>query len=333
MTPGGSSRRRSPPAIIWMIVGIVVTATLAATTLGLVAWREAQRVAALEAQVAVLGNERETLARQLADLQSTATVLNSRLVSLEENDPVQQLAALEAKLETANDSQEIAELRSSLAEIQEEMSTFQSTADELAAKMESLTSTDAVTMGDTLPSEVRLTVARQQQQHNLSCESSAASMVANYHGVGLSEAEALASLPLNDNPYLGFRGNVDGPVGSIEDYGVYAGPIVTLLRNQGLRAWLIDGGLDGIRAAIARGNPVIAWVTYNCQPSTPVETVIAGETVTLVPYQHVVVVTGYSANGVWAIDPWDGLEDFYPHADFQRAMGYFGDMAIEVAAP
>jgi uncharacterized protein YvpB len=333
MTGRGNSRRRSPPAIIWLMVGIVVTAALAATTLGLVAWQEAQRVAALEAQVTALGEERQALEMQLVDLQSTVTALNSRLLSLEENDPGQQLAALEAKLETVNDSQEVAELRSSLAEIQEEMSAFQAMADGLAVEMESLTSRDAVASGNILPSEVRLTVARQQQQHNLSCESSAASMVANYHGVGLSEAKALASLPLNDNPYLGFRGNVDGPVGSIEDYGVYAGPIVTLLRNQGLGAWLVDGGLDGIRAAVARGNPVIAWVTYNCQPSTPVETIIAGETVTLVPYQHVVVVTGYSADGVWAIDPWDGLEDFYPRADFERAMGYFGDVAIEVAAP
>jgi hypothetical protein len=47
----------------------------------------------------------------------------------------------------------------------------------------------------------------------------------------------------------------------------------------------------------------------------------------------VVVVTGYEADGVWANDPWDGKEDFYPTADFERAMGYFGEMAVEVASP
>jgi uncharacterized protein YvpB len=158
-------------------------------------------------------------------------------------------------------------------------------------------------------------------------------MVAEYHGVSLSEDDVLAALPLDDNPHLGFRGNVDGPTGGLQDYGVYAGPILSILKSQGLSAWPVEGGLDGIRAAITRGNPVIAWVTYDCQPSTPSTEMIEGVAVTLVPWQHVVVVTGYNPEGVWANDPWDGQEDFYAIADFERALGYFGNMAIEVAAP
>jgi uncharacterized protein YvpB len=158
-------------------------------------------------------------------------------------------------------------------------------------------------------------------------------MAAQYHGVDLSEAEVLASLPRNENPYLGFRGNVDGPTGGIRDYGVYAGPVLDILNRRGLRAWSVEGGLDGIKAAIARGNPVIAWVTYDCQPGEPTTETIAGRAVTLVPYQHVVVVTGYDAGGVWANDPWDGKEDYYATEDFSRALGYFDNMAIEVAAP
>jgi uncharacterized protein YvpB len=158
-------------------------------------------------------------------------------------------------------------------------------------------------------------------------------MVANYHGLGLSEADVLAVLPLDDNPHLGFRGDVDGPTGGIEDYGVYSGPILEVLRDHGLRAWSIEDGLRGIKAALARGNPVIAWVTYDCYPSTPTTVTIQGEQVTLVPWQHVVVVTGYNHEGVWANDPLDGKEDFYGNDDFERAMGYFDGMAIEVAAP
>jgi hypothetical protein len=74
-------------------------------------------------------------------------------------------------------------------------------------------------------------------------------------------------------------------------------------------------------------------VTYNCQPSTPRDVTINGGTVTLVPWQHVVVVVGYSPEGFWANDPYDGLEDYYPTVDFERAIAYFGDMAIEVTAP
>jgi uncharacterized protein YvpB len=158
-------------------------------------------------------------------------------------------------------------------------------------------------------------------------------MVAHYHGLNLSEAEVLAALPLNDNPHLGFRGNVDGPYGGIEDYGVYAGPIMGILNSRGLRAWLVEDGLAGIRAAVARGNPVIAWVTYNLLHANPVETTIDGQSVTLVPNQHVVVVTGYDDGGVWANDPYTGEEVRYLAAEFERGMSYFSDMAIEVAPP
>jgi uncharacterized protein YvpB len=158
-------------------------------------------------------------------------------------------------------------------------------------------------------------------------------MAAKYHGIPLSEAEVLAALPLSDNPHLGFRGNVDGPTGGIKDYGVYAGPILDILNSQGLQAWPVEEGLNGIKEALARGNPAIAWVTYDCQTSTATAQMIGDQEVVLVPYQHVVVVTGYNAAGVWANDPWDGQEDFYATTDFERAMSYFDDMAIEVASP
>jgi uncharacterized protein YvpB len=158
-------------------------------------------------------------------------------------------------------------------------------------------------------------------------------MAAQYHGIAVSEEDFLAALPLHDNPHLGFRGNVDGPTGGTEDYGVYAGPVVSVLNSYGLRARQLEGTREGIQAAIARGNPVIVWVPYDCGYSSPIETVISGETVTLVPNQHVVVITGYNDQGVWANDPWDGQEDFYLYEDLERAMSYFGEMAIEVAAP
>jgi uncharacterized protein YvpB len=313
-------------------MGLVVVATVAGTTLALLAWQEARQIQALQAKVEALQNERQNTEARLSALQGTATAMENRLAVLEANDPAQQLATLQAAVETANDSEELATLRTSLLEIQTKVSTFQSTLDDLSARLAALEPAGQAS-AVTLPAEFRLTVARQQQSHNLSCESSAASMVAQYQGVNLSEAEALAALPLNDNPHQGFRGNVDGPTGGIQDYGVYAGPVIAILNDHGLKARLVEGGLAGIKAAIARGNPVIAWVTYNCLPSTPTTAVIGGEKVILVPNQHTVVVTGYDADGVWANDPWDGQEDFYPNADFERAMGYFGGMAIEAAAP
>ncbi len=320
--------RRSPPAAIRIALGFLAVVIVMAAALGLLAWQEAKRIATLQAEVDALRAERQATEEQLVLLQSTATALGDRLANLERNDPARQIAALQAALETANDSQELAALRASLAEIQAQVDGFQVALADLAERMDM----PQPATGD-LPAVARLSVARQRQSHNLSCESSAASMVAQYHGVNLSEAEVLAALPRNDNPHLGFRGNVDGPTGGIEDYGVYAGPVMAVLNARGLYARPVEGGLAGIKAAIARGNPVIAWITYNCLPSTPVEVTIDGKPVILVPNQHTVVVTGYDAEGVWANDPWDGQEDYYANADFQRAMGYFGDMAIEVAGP
>lgn len=326
-----AARRRSPPTIVWGILCILAVAATIAVALGALAWREARHAEALQAELDALNAERQTMEDQIVQLQGTTTVLEDRLSSLEARDPAQQLAILEARLETTDDGEEIAKLRSDLAEIQAQVNAFQATVEQLADKMEVMSSPGLST--EALPPSQQLEVARQRQSHNLSCESSAAAMVAQYHGVDLTEAQVLAALPYDANPYLGFRGNVDGPTGGIEDYGVYAGPVLQVLQDRGLRAWPVTDGLQGIKAAIARGNPVIAWVTYNCLPSTSVETLIDGETVVLVPNQHVVVVTGYDANGVWANDPWDGLQDFYTYAEFESAMAYFGDMAIEVAGP
>jgi uncharacterized protein YvpB len=300
--------------------------------LGLLAWQKTNRVHALEAEVDAQRVEREALERRLTAIQSTAVEMEERLATLEANDPVQQMAALQAELETAGDSQELADFRDSLAEIQGRVDGLQTMLDGLATKVRVLEGEDGEEGSLILPPEVRLNVARQQQSHNLSCESSAASMAAQYLGVPLSEAEVLAALPFDDNPYLGFRGNVDGPTGGIQDYGVYAGPLAEVLERHGLQARHVDAGVEGIRAAVARGNPVIVWVTYDCMVSTPVEMIIGDQLVRLTPNQHVVVVTGYDADGVWANDPWDGQEDYYLYADLERAMSYFGDMAIEVAA-
>ncbi len=327
----GYQRRRSPPALLWLLPVLAAVSVAALVALVVLAWQQTNQIHALQAQVANLQDESLASDTRQEALQATATAMENRLAFLESHDPAQQIAALQEAVASADSSQEFDELWTSLHDIQGRVDAFQADLDGLSASLAALQPTQDAS--ESQPSEARLYVEPQRQSHNLSCESSAASMVAWYYGLGLSEAEVLAALPLNDNPHLGFRGNVDGPTGGIEDYGVYAGPIMAILNSRGLRARLVDGGLSGIKTAIARSNPVIAWVTYNCLVSTPATVTIDGATVTLVPNQHVVVVTGYDADGVWAIDPWDGKEEYYTNADFERAMGYFGNMATEVAGP
>lgn len=315
------SRRRSPPLAIWLVLGIAATIVLSSVALGLAVWQQNQQILALRAELESLQQEQQAIQSQLEAVQSSAGALEDRLVNLESDSLAYQSTGLQAW-----------DLQTSLAEIQAQVAGHQAILDELTTRVNTVTPAEGGAT-DTLPPEFHLSVESQRQSHSLSCESSAASMAAQYHGVPLTEADVLAALPRNDNPYLGFRGNVDGPTGGTQDYGVYAGPIQDILKGQGLQARPISSGLDGIKAAIARGNPVIAWITYDCQPRTPITEVISGQEVTLVPYQHVVVVTGYNSDGVWANDPFDGLEDFYQIADFERALGYFGDMALEVGMP
>lgn len=319
--------------LVWLLPALGAVSIAAAAALIVLAVQQNNQIQALQSMVAAVQRESQDSQGRQAALQATAEAMGDRLAFLEASDPAQQIAALQAAVSSAESSQELDELQSALHDIQSRVDSFQATLDGLSGKLAAMESPEEPDSVEALPTGARISVAAQRQSHNLSCESSAASMVAGYFGLNLTEADVLSALPLHDNPHLGFRGDIDGPTGGIEDYGVYAEPIMAILNSHGLLATSVEGGLSGIRAAVARGNPVIAWITYNCLVSEPTVVAIDGATVTLVPNQHVVVVTGYTADGVWANDPWDGAEDYYTNADFKRALGYFGNMALEVAVP
>ncbi len=193
---------------------------------------------------------------------------------------------------------------------------------------------DTVTVLTKPPLALILDAPVYQQAHSLSCESSAAAMAANFYGVGVNEETIIAALPKHDNPHLGFRGDIDGPYGGIEDYGVYAEPIRQILVQLGLKVEHLTGGIEEIKAEIQRGHVIIAWITYDLQVETPQQvTTSDGQIVTLVPYQHVVLVTGYNASGLWVNDPYSGTQAFYPDADFRRSFAYLGNMALVVSPP
>lgn len=325
---------RSPVLSTWLALGGAVVAILAIALVGLWAWQQAAEIRALEDEIMVLYGERQQTRDQITGLRATASVLEQQMAGLQAGDPAQGGASAAPEPPASGDPVPPADVQSSLDAFAARLEHLEGALSEALSRIEDLEGEGSAGPAvEAVPAQARLVVAAQKQSHTLSCESAAAAMVAQYHGLSLSEAQVLAALPTSDNPYLGFRGNVDGPPGGIEDYGVYAGPILDILNAHGLRAELVDGGMEGIKAALGGGQPVIAWITYDCQYSTPVTRTIDGTVVSLVPYQHAVVVTGYSDAGVWANDPWDGQEDFYAAADFERALSYFSNMAIKVAAP
>lgn len=327
-----SSPRRGSAASAWLALGGALVAILVIALLGLWVWEQAGEIEALQAETLILHRERNEARAQLAELESKASALEQRLASLQAGDPDPQEERAQSDRQTGGGAEQPNDVRTDLELLGTRLDGLDALLAELLSRIQALEGATSAAP-DPLPSEGKLTVVPQRQSHNLSCESSAAAMAAQFYGVPLTEAQVLAALPSHDNPHLGFRGNVDGPPGDIKDYGVYAGPILDILNASGLNAQRLEGGLEGIKTAIARGHPVIAWITYDCQYSTPVTRTIEGDVVRLVPYQHTVVVTGYDSNGVWANDPWDGQEDFYAAADFRRALAYFSDMAVEVALP
>lgn len=180
--------------------------------------------------------------------------------------------------------------------------------------------------------EVSLPVPNFLQERNLSCESSAAAMAAAYFGVPLPERQIVAELPRSPNPHKGFRGNIDGWFGGLDEYGVYAEPIAAILKKHGLKAEVVYGlSPDALRQAVSHNKVVVSWITYQVAVRAPVVRDIGGEKVVLVPWEHAVTVNGYDAQGVMVNDPATGGTAYYLNADFARATGYFDGMAVIVS--
>lgn len=168
-----------------------------------------------------------------------------------------------------------------------------------------------------------------RQQHSLTCEASATSMATRAQ---VSERQIMGTLPRNPNPNLGFRGNPDGQQGKrLVDYGVYAQPLHRVMAQYGYRSEVIMYGTDdAIRSYVDRGWPVVVWVTYQLQRAAPRLGIANGEPFLLVPYEHALTVVGYQSGAVIAHDPWTAKRVAYDWRNFNRAWGYFGDMALAV---
>jgi uncharacterized protein YvpB len=258
--------------------------------------------------------------RQFADSKASSTGLH--LLNWPNRDLEDRLQEAEA----TRDAQQIemTQLRNELRYTQQELSRVSA----------QLVSDPDSTRLDKPPLALILDVPIYKQEHSLSCESSAAAMAANFQGVAVSEQDIMLALPYDENPYKGFRGNIDGPHGGTDDYGVYAAPVQQTLAARGLQAELLQGGPDEIRAYIRQGKPVIVWITYGMQAQVPVQvTLTDGQTVTMVPFEHTVVVIGYNRDGLWVNDPYAGTQDFYPEGDFVRSFGYLGNMGLVVGPP
>ena len=156
-------------------------------------------------------------------------------------------------------------------------------------------------------------VTGQRQSLPLDCESRSAIDWANYFGVSISELDFFYNLPEADNPDLGFVGSVYGQWGQIppNPYGVHAEPVADLLRAYGLNAYAHRPFTwDQLRAEIAQGRPVIAWIVgsydgnydyvVNGIPEYYIPT--EGYPMVVAPFEHTVIITGYTPEKVYYLN-------------------------------
>ena len=186
---------------------------------------------------------------------------------------------------------------------------------------------------DGLPAEAYIRgVIGHAQRFSLSCESRSAVDWAAFWGVKIGEAKFLNKLPRSDNPDFGFVGNPNDAWGSVPpySYGVYAEPVAALLRNYGLQAEARKGlDWDDLRSEIAAGRPAIVWVVGQMWPGSPRRYIDAqGRATKVAPFEHSMILTGYSSSTVNVIDAYSGLEQVYPRKAFLTSWSALGNMAV-----
>lgn len=150
-----------------------------------------------------------------------------------------------------------------------------------------------------------------RQYYSIGCEASAAVDLAEFFDIAITQYDFQMSMPISDNPDLGFVGDVTSPWGQIPPYayGVHAAPVADSLNKFGLP---VEGGkdytLDQIKQKLSENKPIIVWVIGSMVYSDPVSyTDKQGNTTIVAPYEHVVILTGYNetsvryvSNGKWA---------------------------------
>lgn len=145
------------------------------------------------------------------------------------------------------------------------------------------------------------------QLRNLSCEAAAIRMVLAAWGIKASEEEILARMGTDENPHVGFRGDVDGSghAPDLRDYGTYAEVVERVLASFGVVSETVYGMTDEhLRLAVRDGNAVIVWASAESNPII-IDVDAEGERFRLVEGEHTYVVIGLSTDGYFLIhDPW-----------------------------
>jgi uncharacterized protein YvpB len=169
-----------------------------------------------------------------------------------------------------------------------------------------------------------------QQERNLSCEYAALVIAMGAYGTWVSEYQFDDLVGWSANPHWGFRGDINGPWGSTDDYGVYAEPLAWALPNFGFwgDVFYAQGDASALSSRLDQGFPTLVWIgdfgndAYWAEADGTWFQLAAGE--------HVVVAYGYDANGVYASDPATGGDRFFSWGEFMTLWNVLDGMSLAV---
>jgi LysM repeat protein/uncharacterized protein YvpB len=167
----------------------------------------------------------------------------------------------------------------------------------------------------------------------LDCESRSAADWAAYWGVYVDEVVFFNQLPKTDDPETGFVGNVYDVPGNLppRGYGVYAGPVATLLKEAyGLPAAARRNLTEyELRAEIASARPVIVWYIYGFRVTPGYDLASSDGTVfRAASFEHTGVVIAYDSASYTVVDAYSGWAQRVNRDQFLNSWNVLGNIAV-----
>jgi hypothetical protein len=202
------------------------------------------------------------------------------------------------------------------------------------------------------PQEQLIPLTPRKQQFNLSCEFAAASAIIYFftkneqfapEKEAFAEKKLLNTIGPSQNPDVGVRmgddsladseklyKNINNKFGGTEYYGVHAPPFIDLFAGYGLKAVPIDkqDTISAIKQAIDNHNLIMTWIQIGSGES--VDVALAYGTVPIIKGEHVVIIHGYTKDGVYVMDPGIGASRHITYAQLQSATEKFSMPFLQI---
>jgi uncharacterized protein YvpB len=171
---------------------------------------------------------------------------------------------------------------------------------------------------DTPISGRKLNVHFKHQEHSLSCEASALTMVLNFHGVKVEEKDIIKKMPIDKttktkkvwgDPDIGFVGKVDG-VSMKTGYGIHWRAMAKIASHWKKAKSFENSSLKFLISNILKSRPTIIWV-YDGKGTPVYWQTPQGKKVRAIEDEHTVIVYGFEGmnlnpTGFYIMDPEHG---------------------------